>query len=147
MKKLRGYILVAVGFAVLLATDIGHPGSPTHAQSGSHYFPETNHTVKGRFLAYWEQHGGLAQQGYPISDEFQEVSTLDGNTYTVQYFERAVFELHPENAGTPYEVLLSQLGTFRYKARYGSGTPPLTPAPISSSQTLYGVSMVSADEG
>jgi hypothetical protein len=29
-----------------------------------------------------------------------------------------VFELHPENAGTPYEVLLSQLGTFEYHRRH-----------------------------
>src|SRR5437867_2002964 len=123
MKKLRGYILVAVGFAVLLATNTGHPGSHAHAQSGSYYFPETNHVVKGRFLAYWEQHGGLAQQGYPISDEFQEVSTLDGNTYTVQYFERAVFEYHPENR-PPYDVLLSLLGVIEYQKRYGrTGTP------------------------
>jgi len=35
----------------------------------------------------------------------------------VQYFERAVFEYHPENKGTPYEVLLSQLGTFRYRTK------------------------------
>ena len=70
----------------------------------------------GKFLDYWEQHGGLAQQGYPISDEFQEKSDLDGKTYTVQYFERAVFELHPENQA-PYDVLLSQLGTSEYKAK------------------------------
>ncbi|MFL5735444.1 MAG: alpha/beta fold hydrolase, partial [Chloroflexia bacterium] len=37
---------------------------------------------------------------------------LNGKPYTVQYFERAVFELHPENAA-PYDVLLSQLGTFQ----------------------------------
>jgi hypothetical protein len=43
---------------------------------------------------------------------------LNGKPYTVQYFERAVFELHPENK-SPYDVLLSQLGTFQYKARYG----------------------------
>jgi hypothetical protein len=36
----------------------------------------------------------------------------------VQYFERAVFEYHPENAA-PYDVLLSQLGTFRYRDKYG----------------------------
>jgi len=29
----------------------------------------------------------------------------------VQYFERARFEYHPENAGTPYVVLLGLLGT------------------------------------
>jgi YVTN family beta-propeller protein len=57
------------------------------------------------------------QQGFPISDEFQEKSSLNGKVYTVQYFERAVFERHPENQ-PPYDVLLSQLGTFRYKAKY-----------------------------
>jgi hypothetical protein len=63
----------------------------------------------------------LAQQGYPISDEFTEISDLNGQPYTVQYFERAVFEYHPENAGTAYDVLLSQLGTFRYKEKYPIG--------------------------
>ena len=37
--------------------------------------------------------------------------------YTVQYFERAVMEMHPENKA-PFDVLLSQLGTFQYKAKY-----------------------------
>jgi iron complex transport system substrate-binding protein len=79
-------------------------------------FPETGMTVGGKFRAYWESHGGVAQQGFPISNEFQEKSPLDGNTYTVQYFERAVFEDHPENAA-PNDVLLSQLGTFEYQDR------------------------------
>ena len=79
-------------------------------------FAETGKTVGGKFRAYWESHGGLAQQGFPISDEFTEVSDLDpGKTYTVQYFERAVFELHPENVGTPFEVLLAQLGTYHQR--------------------------------
>src|SRR6476620_9538540 len=86
-------------------------------------FPETGYTVGGTFRTYWETHGGLAQQGYPLSDEFQEKSDLDGKTYKVQYFERAVFELHPENAA-PYDVLLSQLGTFRYRARQAQATGP-----------------------
>jgi hypothetical protein len=47
-----------------------------------------------------------------------EVSPLDGKPYTVQYFERAVFEYHPENRGTQFEVLLSHLGRFRYNSRY-----------------------------
>ena len=37
-------------------------------------FTETGKTLGGKFRAYWESHGGLAQQGYPISDEFQEKS-------------------------------------------------------------------------
>jgi pimeloyl-ACP methyl ester carboxylesterase len=86
----------------------------------SQLFTETGKHVGGKFLDYWQRNGGLAQQGYPISEEFQEKSDLDGKTYTVQYFERAVFEKHPENT-PPYDVLLSQLGTFRYKGQYGSG--------------------------
>ncbi len=86
-------------------------------------FQESGQAVCGAFLDYWKRHGGLAQQGYPISREFAEKSDLDGKTYTVQYFERAVFEKHPENQ-PPYDVLLSQLGTFRYKAKYEAGQLP-----------------------
>jgi hypothetical protein len=101
------------------------------AQTGSRYFPETQHTVQGLFLQYWAAHGGLAQQGYPLTDEFVEASAQDpGKSYTVQYFERAVFEHHPENAGTPYEVLLTQLGTYERNARYPGGTPASTPSTL-----------------
>jgi len=95
----------------------GAPNQTPNNSAGSQLFASTGHRVGGKFLGYWNSHGGLAQQGYPISDEFQEKSSLDGKTYTVQYFERAVFESHPENQA-PYDVLLSQLGTFRYKAKY-----------------------------
>src|SRR5205823_5630937 len=88
------------------------------------YFPQTGHYVGRLFLKYWQEHGGLAQQGYPLSDEFTEVSPLDGKSYTVQYFERAVFELHPEYAGTPYDVLLSQLGIFSYSAKLVASISP-----------------------
>ncbi len=74
------------------------------------YFPAVGHTLRGVFRTYWEQHGGLAQFGYPLTEEFQERSPTDGKRYTVQYFERNRFEAHPENAGTPYEVLLGLLG-------------------------------------
>jgi hypothetical protein len=74
------------------------------------YFPPTRHTLRGLFRAYWQAHGGLAQFGYPITDEFPERNSTDGRVYTVQYFERNRFELHPENAGTPSQVLLGLLG-------------------------------------
>jgi len=105
----------------------GAPGQQA-STTNAYLFPQTGKTIGGRFREYWEQNGGLAQQGYPISDQFQEKSNLDGKTYTVQYFERAVFEYHPENQA-PYDVLLSQLGTFRYKAKYGEGAQAPTPAP------------------
>ncbi len=37
------------------------------------------------------------------------METIDGKAYTVQYFERARFEWHPENPA-PYDVLLGQFG-------------------------------------
>jgi oligopeptide transport system substrate-binding protein len=102
----------------------GAPNQKPNTSPGSMVFKETGKRVGGKFLAYWQKNGGLAQQGYPISEEFAEVSDLDGKTYTVQYFERAVFEMHPENK-PPYDVLLSQLGTFQYRSKYPNGDPIL----------------------
>jgi uncharacterized protein YkwD len=104
------------------------PLRPGAAQTNPQYFAETHHNLKGLFLQYWTGQGGLAQQGYPLTEEFSEVSTLDGKTYTVQYFERAVFEQHPENTGTPYAVLLTQLGTYELRQRYPGGAPRGTPS-------------------
>src|SRR4051812_41660001 len=50
----------------------------------------------------------LNSDATPVSDEFIEVSALDGKLSMVQYFERALFELHPENQ-PPFDVLLSSL--------------------------------------
>ncbi len=96
----------------------GAPGQQPNNAAGSVLFQETGKRVGGRFLEYWQKNGGLAQQGYPISEEFVEKSELNGKEYRVQYFERAVFEYHPENQ-PPYDVLLSQVGTFQHKQRYG----------------------------
>jgi len=107
----------------------GAPGQEPNTGPASVLFKETGKRVGGPFLAYWQSHGGLAQQGYPISDEFQAISPLDGKQYTIQYFQRAVFELHPENKGTPYEVLLSQLGTLRFRDRYIYPDPAISILP------------------
>ncbi len=107
---------------VALCALLGSAGTAALGQSNSRLFPQTGHTVAGQFLTYWDGHGGLAQQGYPIAEEMQETSDLNGQSYTVQYFERAVFEKHPENK-PPFDTLLSQLGTFRYKAKYPIGAP------------------------
>jgi peptide/nickel transport system substrate-binding protein len=115
---------LAAGAALLLALS-ALPSFPTAAQGSGRTFPETGKTVSGKFLTYWDTHGGLAQQGFPISAEMQEKSAVDGKTYTVQYFERAVFEAHPENQ-PPFDVLLSLLGNFVYKANYPNGAPNQT---------------------
>lgn len=97
-----------------------------NAGNDARLFPETGKTVRGAFLRYWQQRGGLRQQGLPISEETQEVSLTDGKPYTVQYFERAVFELHPENP-PPHDVLLSLLGAQQYNRKYPQGAPNQIP--------------------
>ena len=83
---------------------------PTNLAPDRIYFPQTGHTLGGAFLNYWQNTGGLAIYGYPISEEITEVSPTDGQAYLVQYFERNRFEYHPEAAGTPFEVQLGLLG-------------------------------------
>jgi hypothetical protein len=131
MRKTLIVCSVVALFSIVL-TSVFQPFTHLQAwaqQGNCQTFKETGHTVCGRFLLYWQQHGALAQQGFPISPEFSEVSDLDNRAYTVQYFERAVFEYHPENQA-PYDVLLSQLGTFRFSQKYPGGVPGLpTPLP------------------
>lgn len=86
---------------------------PADTSATKVWFQETKHTVSGKILEYWNRYGGLQQFGFPVSEQFKEVST-DGKTYDVQYFERNRFELHPEKAA-PYEVELGLLGVQQYK--------------------------------
>lgn len=67
------------------------------------YFEQTGKMVSGDFLRTFDK-DGLAQIGYPISDEMTE------GDLTVQYFERARMEYHPEAASTGAAVQLSRLG-------------------------------------
>jgi hypothetical protein len=125
LRKMLRTPFVAVGCLLLtLALALAYVPHSSLAQPSSRYFPETQHYVKGVFLKYWQEHGGLAQQGYPLTEEFREVSKSDGKEYTVQYFERAVFEYHPEYAGSSSEVLLSQLGKFELDDRYPNNSNP-----------------------
>jgi hypothetical protein len=83
---------------------------PITASLDRMYMPETGHTLEGAFLKRWQETGGLAVYGYPISEELTEASPTDGQTYVVQYFERNRFEYHPESAGTPFEIQVGLLG-------------------------------------
>src|SRR3954451_2668162 len=73
-------------------------------------------------FAFWDANGGLAQFGYPLSEEFQE-KLEDGKTYTVQYTERARLERHPENA-PPNHIQLGQFG--RRLLNQGTAPAPVT---------------------
>ncbi|HET7037153.1 MAG TPA: hypothetical protein VFI42_15820 [Thermomicrobiaceae bacterium] len=88
------------------------------------YFAATGHTLCATFLNFWQTHGlefgdpgvsareSLALFGYPISEPFTDPDT----GLTVQYFERARFEWHPENSA-PYNLLLGRLGFDRLSER------------------------------
>jgi hypothetical protein len=96
------------------------------------YFSETQQNVCEPFLSYWRADGlefdgqpgtsyaeSLALFGLPLSGTRVE-RLHDGRDYVVQWFERARFELHPEN-DPPYNVLFGLLGN---ETRPG-GMPPI----------------------
>ena len=100
-------------------------------------FAATGHAVCGALLATWQAGGlnldgdpsindneSLALFGLPLSDATPERAS-DGTFYTVQWFERARFELHPENP-SPFNVLLGLLG--RELAPTAAAPPPPTQA-------------------
>ena len=105
----RKLLLRAMVVAILLYTGshttsiLESVTSSTVVQPNSHYFEVTGHSVSAEFLEYWQGNGGLPIFGYPLTDR-----VLEGDL-EVQYFERAIFELHPENS-PPHNVLLRRLG-------------------------------------
>jgi hypothetical protein len=105
---------------IALAIGLFWPAAVGAQPAPSQYFPETGHTVSGRFLEFWRSNGGLPVFGYPIGEQHEESGRQ------VQYFERQRFELHPENA-RPYDVLLGLLGSERLAV--GAPPPPAMEAP------------------
>jgi hypothetical protein len=85
------------------------------------HFAETGQDVCGDILTAWRANGlefdgdpatrseveSLALFGLPLSGVLTE--TIESKPYQVQWFERARFELHPENQ-PPHHVLLGLLG-------------------------------------
>ncbi len=124
-RNIRNTILVAFGFLLGLcyAIRLGH-----HCLAGSGLPAIARPSPKPaiRSAASSSRTGSSTaaspSKAIPISEEFVETSDLNGKPYTVQYFERAVFEMHPENQ-PPNDVELSQLGTFLGKENYTQGFP------------------------
>jgi hypothetical protein len=107
------------------------PGAP--AGPGCAMFSETGHEVCGPFASYWREHGGLERFGLPVSGAF--TAELEGRPFTVQYFERRRFELHPEIGADA--VLLGLLGREVFDARQGAPQPaPQPPAPTTPAQPV-----------
>ena len=130
MQKLRhSLVITSLLFLSLLITALSSAGTSQPAKADDcQTFKETGFTVCGKFLTYWNSHGGLAQQGLPISPAFDEQQAPppagDGKVYKVQYFQRARFEEHLENQ-PPYDVLLGLLGSTQYHVKY-----PTKPASV-----------------
>ena len=106
---------------------------------GCKTFNETGHAVCGAVLKAWRTNGlqldgkksvteaeSLALFGLPLSGLMTETLS-DGKQYQVQWFERARFELHPENAA-PYDVLLGLLGN-EVRPAATVAMPTATPVP------------------
>ena len=130
----------ASGGAFMIYSDAPLPTDPIDAYPpGDLFFPATGHSISGEFKRYYQTHGlemgdrgisareSLALFGYPVSEPYDEINAEDGQRYRVQYFERARFELHPENQ-PPYRVLLGRLG-FTSLIRRSSGAEPVIPNP------------------
>ena len=97
------------------------PGGPDRA-----YFVQSQHSLGGLFKKFYDANGGVAVFGYPISEETVEPNPTDGVAYTVQYFERARFEYHPE-AGDANAILLGQLGRQLLLGQVGLYKPQCSP--------------------
>lgn len=111
---------------------------PKSSGTGCKVFAQTGHAVCGRFLTMWQRYGlsldgkkgvseseSLALFGLPLSGVMTE-QLSDGKEYQVQWFERARFELHPQNSD-PYDVLFGLLGN---EMRDYVPATPLSDAPI-----------------
>ena len=94
------------------------PSLSLSQQPETEYFPETDKTVRGQFLQFFNAYGGLDIFGPPISEEEME----DG--VRVQYFRNIRLEWHPENP-RPYRVQPGLLGDL-----VGEFQPPIPAAEI-----------------
>lgn len=61
--------------------------------------PVTDKLVANAFEAYYIRNGGLTIMGRPLTEEFDGVWPDDGQTRTMQVYEREVIGLFPEFEG------------------------------------------------
>jgi hypothetical protein len=96
---------------IVLCLVIALAWHPSEAQTRvQRYFPETGHTVTGEFLnAYERVTNSLLLYGFPITESFDD--PIYG---TLQYFQKARFEYHPE-LPVGQRVQVSPLGDYIYQ--------------------------------
>ena len=96
--------------------------APFASTANRAYFRETSHSLAEPFLSYWNKNGSVNLFGYPISEPIEQ----DG--MTVQWFERARMEYHPELANKGTAIQLTLLGKIAYnRTPEGASAPPAAP--------------------
>ena len=75
------------------------------------YYPETRHSVRSPFYAFYLEHGGPRIFGFPITE-----AVTDDDGRRVQYFQRARMELHADGQ--------VRLGNLCEELGYGKPAPP-----------------------
>ncbi len=87
------------------------PVRPSTSTPNHLYVPQTRHTLGGALLRYWKAHGGMGTFGAPISEAFSAANDDgSGRTYTMQWFQNARLELHPEIHNPRYSILEGLIG-------------------------------------
>src|SRR4051794_35791946 len=94
-------LLLFILVAIILAPIAGAPLAARAARSS--YFDQTGHNVAEPFLGFFQQQGGIAIFGLPLTEGFP-----DGNL-TIQYFEHARLEYHPDYAPGK-QIEIGQIG-------------------------------------
>lgn len=104
-----------IGSTLVLAQD------GDSASQDLRYFSETGHSVSGEFLkTYNSATNPELIYGYPITEAFERDFGF------IQYFERARFELRPENP-PELRVVISQLGLLLHETSYALPDPGSIP--------------------
>jgi hypothetical protein len=107
MVRLRYILGILALFALLTGS-----GNVASAQTpDAKFFPETGHWVTSDFWNFFQDASAPALvYGYPVTEAFRDIRT----GLTVQYFQRARFEIHPENPDGQ-AVQLTPLGLLLYE--------------------------------
>jgi hypothetical protein len=85
-------------------------GTAYSQSAETQFFPETGHSIKGDFLRFYKSaRDPMLVYGYPITEQ---ITSKDGKT--VQYFQRARFELHGDQP-EEQRVQLTALGQAVYQ--------------------------------
>jgi hypothetical protein len=110
---------------------------PAASDRNHRLFPETGQVVSFAFLDFFNSRGGIDIFGYPISGQITEKGV------TVQYFQRARMEWHPENA-PQYRVQLGLLGTEVFGQRGQVRPTPSLPVLVTPQPTKPAATAVPA---